>query len=70
MRAESNVLLSFPLTNTNPWKSFSFISIALLILATVVVVRGLRIIKRVVMVIEQLGRYHDDGGHQHHHPVH
>ena len=39
-------------------EGFSFISIALLILATVVVVRGLRIIKQSeAMVIERLGRY-------------
>ena len=37
---------------------FSFISIALLILATVLVVRGLRIVKQSeAMVIERLGRY-------------
>ena len=37
---------------------FSFISIALLILAMVVVVRGLRIVKQSeAMVIERLGRY-------------
>ena len=39
-------------------EGFSFISIALLILATVVVVRGLRIVKQSeAMVIERLGRY-------------
>lgn len=39
-------------------EGFSFISITLLILATVVVVRGLRIVKQSeAMVIERLGRY-------------
>ena len=39
-------------------EGFSFISVTLLILATVVVIRGLRIVKQSeAMVIERLGRY-------------
>ena len=39
-------------------EGFSFISITLLILTTVVVIRGLRIVKQSeAMVIERLGRY-------------
>ncbi len=39
-------------------EGFSFISIALLVLAMVIVIRGLRIVKQSeALVVERLGRY-------------